>query len=59
MNDHDLDQSYTRLCETMARVGEEKTPLLLATLCLSLISRQSDVDEVQRLMAQAEAACAG
>ena len=57
MSAEDLDQCYSTLCETMARVGEQKSPLLLAMLCLSLMSRRADADEVRRLIAQAEAGC--
>ena len=59
MSESDLDQAYSALCESMARVGEQKAPLLLAMLCLSLISRQPGAAEVRRAIAQAEAGCLG
>ncbi len=58
MNERELDQSYTALCEAMARVGEQQTPLLLSILCLALMSRQPAAAEVLALIAQAEASCA-
>ena len=50
----DLDQAYTALAEAMARVGEARAPLLLATLALALLSRQPDAGEALALIAQAE-----
>jgi hypothetical protein len=41
MNSADLELTYTALAECIARVGEAKTPLLLATLALDLLSRQA------------------
>lgn len=55
MTDHDLDQSYTSLCEAMAAVGEAKAPLLLSMLCLSLLSRFDHAGEVLALIANAKA----
>lgn len=55
MTDHDLDTSYTALCEAVTRVGEQKAPLFLAILSLSLLSRQSNSNEALALIAQAEA----
>ena len=54
MTADDLDQSYTALSEALGRVGAEKTPLLLATLCLELLARQPDARSVQPLIEQAE-----
>ncbi|WP_411882376.1 hypothetical protein [Polaromonas sp. YR568] len=50
----DLDRAYTALAEATARVGEAKTPLLLATLALALLSREVDVADALLLIAQAE-----
>lgn len=58
MTDADLDLSYSALCEALTRVGEDKAPLFLSMLCLSLISRLQQTDEVLPLMAQAERRCA-
>lgn len=58
MTDADLDRSYSALCEALTRVGEDKAPLLLSMLCLSLISRQQAADEVLPLLAHAERQCA-
>lgn len=52
MNAPDLDQIYTELCYTLATIGEDKAPLFLAMLSLSLISRQENVTEVQALLRQ-------
>ena len=49
-----LDQNYAALAEAVARVGEVKAPLFLATLALALLSRQADSKEGSRLIAQAE-----
>lgn len=58
MTDADLDRSYSALCEALARVGEDKAPLFLSMLCLSLISRQHVADEVLAQLAHAERQCA-
>ncbi len=58
MTDADLDRSYSALCEALTRVGEDKAPLFLSMLCLSLISRMQEPDEVLPLMAHAERQCA-
>ena len=54
MTEHDLDTSYTSLCEAITRVGEQRAPLFLAMLSLSLIARQPNANEVLSLIAQAE-----
>lgn len=54
MTHHDLDQSYTALCEALARVGEARAPLMLATLSLALIARQADGASALALIEQAE-----
>ena len=58
MTDADLDRSYSALCEALTRVGEDKALLFLSMLCLSLISRLPQADEVLPLMAHAERQCA-
>jgi hypothetical protein len=57
MTDEDLDRSYTALCEALAAVGEANAPLFLAMMCLGLMARCGDVDEVLRLVATARAQC--
>ena len=54
MNGEDLDQSYSALSEALGRVGADNAPLLLATLSLALIARESDREHVAGLIAQAE-----
>jgi hypothetical protein len=56
MNDQDLDQCYSALCEALSRQGEAGAPLLLSMLCLSLISRMDNAGQVLPLIAQAQAA---
>ena len=58
MTDADLDRSYSALCEALTRVGEDKAPLFLSMLCLSLISRLQQADDVLPLLAHAERQCA-
>ncbi|MDP3253726.1 MAG: hypothetical protein Q8M77_17620 [Hydrogenophaga sp.] len=53
MTDADLDQSYSAVCEALARVGEAGAPMLLSMLCLSLMSRFDRADEVLPLIANA------
>ena len=54
MNSADLELTYTALAECIARVGEAKTPLLLATLALDLLSRQPDAGAALAHISQAE-----
>jgi len=54
MTEQDLDTSYTLLCEAITRVGEQRAPLFLAMLSLSLIARQASASDVTALIAQAE-----
>ena len=54
MTEHDLDQTYTVLSESLTRVGEDKANLFLATLSLALLSRQPDATAVLPLITQAE-----
>jgi hypothetical protein len=54
MNDSEIELTYTALAECMARVGEAKTSLLLATLALDLLSLQPDADAALAHILQAE-----
>jgi hypothetical protein len=54
MNNADIELTYTALAECMARVGEAKTSLLLATLALNLLCRQPDADAALAHILQAE-----
>ncbi|HEV7613887.1 MAG TPA: hypothetical protein VGO37_18555 [Steroidobacteraceae bacterium] len=54
MNANQVELIYTALAECIARVGETKTPLLLATLSLDLLSRQADADAALEHILQAE-----
>ena len=58
MTDADLDRSYSALCEALTRVGEDQALLFLSMLCLSLISRLPQADDVLPLLAHAERQCA-
>ncbi|MBT9462559.1 hypothetical protein [Hydrogenophaga sp.] len=58
MTDADLDRSYSALCETLTRVGEDKAPLFLSMLCLSLISHLQQAEDVLPLLVHAERQCA-
>jgi hypothetical protein len=54
MNSVDIDTVYTELAECIARVGEEKTHLFLATLALELLSLQADAATALGHIAKAE-----
>jgi hypothetical protein len=54
MNDSEIELTFTALAECMARVGEAKTSLLLATLALDLLSLQPDADAALAHILQAE-----
>jgi hypothetical protein len=54
MNSTELELTYTALAESIARVGESKTSLLLATLALDLLSPQADADAALAHILQAE-----
>jgi hypothetical protein len=51
-----LDEAYTRLCDTLNQVGEANASLFLATLSLSLIARHDRADDVLSLIEQARVA---
>jgi hypothetical protein len=54
MTDSELDTVYTALAEALGRVGEAKTPLMLSTLCLSLLAKQADTKTALELITQSE-----
>jgi hypothetical protein len=54
MNPSDLEIAYTELADAIHRVGQNKAQLMLATLCLSLISEHGDGATVLKAIAQAE-----
>ena len=54
MNSSQIELTYTALAQCIARVGEAKTALLLATLALDLLSQQPDADVALQRILQAE-----
>jgi hypothetical protein len=54
MNSAEIELTYTALAECIARVGQAKRSLFLATLALDLLSEQSDADAALRHILQAE-----
>jgi hypothetical protein len=54
MNSMQIEMTYTALAECMARIGESKTPVFLATLALDLLSRQPDAEAALAHILQAE-----
>ena len=54
MNHSHLELTYTALAECIARVGENKTPLLLATLALDLLGREPNAKTALARILQAE-----
>jgi len=54
MNNAQIELTYTALAECIARVGETKKCLLLATLALDLLSQQPDADTALGHILQAE-----
>ncbi|TAM49083.1 MAG: hypothetical protein EPN61_02985 [Burkholderiaceae bacterium] len=54
MSENELEQTYTALAECIGRVGENKTPLLLATLALDLLSQQENAKAALAHIVQAE-----
>jgi hypothetical protein len=54
MTDTDLDHAYSELSEALARVGDDRARLLLATLSLALLARLPDAQTVLPLIEQAE-----
>lgn len=58
MTDHDLDLSYSALCQSLASVGESKAQLFLSMVCLSLMARYERAEDVLALIANVQAQCA-
>ena len=58
MTDHDLDRSYSALCQSLATVGEQQAQLFLSMVCLSLMARYERADDVLPLIANVQAQCA-
>jgi hypothetical protein len=54
MNNTQIELTYTALAQCIARVGEAKTSLFLATLALDLLSQQPDADAALGHILQAE-----
>lgn len=54
MNDAEIELTYTALAQCIARVGETKTSLLLATLALDLLTQQPDAGAALAHISQAE-----
>ena len=54
MNSSQIEVTYTALAESIARIGETKTPLLLAALALDLLSRQPDAEAAIAHIVRAE-----
>jgi len=54
MNSAHIELTYTALAECIARVGETKRSLFLATLALDLLNEQPDADAALRHILQAE-----
>ena len=54
MNNAEIELIYTALAQCIARVGQAKTSLLLATLALDLLSQQPDADAALERILQAE-----
>jgi hypothetical protein len=50
----DLEAAYTELANAIHRLGHDRAQLMLATLCLSLISERDNSDTVLKAIAQAE-----
>ncbi len=54
MQPDELAMVYTTLADAIARVGDDRAPLLLATLALDLIAARDDGDAVAAAIARAE-----
>lgn len=57
MTDADLDRSYTALAHALEGVGQQRSELLLAMLCLSLMARRDSASEVLPLIDRARERC--
>jgi len=49
-----LDEVYTRACYTMTELGEKKTELFLARLCLLLMKEVGDAARIQTVIEAAK-----
>ena len=54
MNNAEIELTYTALAQSIARVGDAKTPVFLATLALDLLHQQPDADAALAHIARAE-----
>jgi hypothetical protein len=54
MNSAEIELIYTALAECIARAGEAKAALLLATLALDLLSQQPDAGAALAHISRAE-----
>lgn len=57
MTDADLDRSYTALCRALGAVGQPRSELLLSMVCLALMARSADADDVVAIIDKARARC--
>jgi hypothetical protein len=57
MTNHDLDHSYTALCNAMSDVGEANAQQFLAMLSLSLMARADNAAEVLAQIENAKSLC--
>lgn len=57
MTDADLDRSYTALAQALGAVGPQRSELLLAMVCLSLMARRDSADELLPLIERARERC--
>ena len=57
MTDHELDKSYTALCNALNNVGEANSQQFLAMLSLSLMARSDDSNAVMALIENARVQC--
>jgi hypothetical protein len=47
LSDQELDEVYTRTCQLMTELGEARTPLYLARLCLLLMKEVGDAERIR------------
>lgn len=57
MTDADLDRTYTALCHALGAVGQERSELLLSMVCLALMARSAQADDVLQLIARSRDRC--
>lgn len=56
-NNGPASAAYSALCHSLASVGQQRAPLFLSMVCLSLISRLNHADDVLAVIAGAQAQC--